>query len=121
MTYAMPEGFVLLPSDKTPFIRFDVQMRRFYLTKDLFKTHGLSHKDYVGLAYNKQSKQFLIDKFGRTHYIDARGYVTSARLKEEVHRSHGNDPSIQAINFAYNEEMSNARFIVFDEVTTINR
>lgn len=119
MSNALPEGFIALPADKTAQITFDFQRRRFYLTKDLYSTYGLKKGGSVGLAYNRQTRQMIIDKFGRTLKIDSNSYITSARLKEEVARIHGDNPDIKNIIYTINSELTNARFIAFDEFEVV--
>ncbi|MCU7556555.1 hypothetical protein [Macrococcus capreoli] len=119
MSNALPEGFFAIPADKIPQITFDYPYRRFYLSKDFYVTHGLKKGGRVGLAYNRQTRQFIIDKFGNSFYIDKSSYITSARLKEEVARMHGNASDIKSIIYTLNTDLTNNRFIAFDEYNVV--
>lgn len=114
MTATLPEGFVPVPTGKRPAVTFDVDFNRFYLSTSLMKEYRMTPRSRVGLSYNRQSRQLLLDKQARSFYVDKRGYITA---KQFVDRAYGKSQAKgkDAVKYEVNKDMSDDRFIVFDE------
>lgn len=109
----LPNGFIAIKPDTKPQVSFDVGHNRFYLSRTLSKDYGVPLKSRVSLAYNLDTRQLLIDKNGRSFYVDSRGYITSARFTEQLQETIGKN--VKSTKYAVNRSQSNARFIVLDE------
>lgn len=115
MTATLPKGFVPIPIGKRPAVTFDVDFNRFYLSTSLMKEYRISTNSRVGLSYNRQTRQLLIDKNARSFFVDKRGYVTA---KQFIDRAYGRSKvrGKTSVKYTVNKDMSDDRFIVFDEV-----
>lgn len=113
MKRPLPEGFVIVRSDRMPRMTFDKQCR-FYLSQTLKKELGISIGSKVGLAYNPHTDAMLIDKKGRSFNVDKRSYI-SAKEFAVTNRLEKHD---LPITYEYDEDESQGDFLVFNRIDT---
>lgn len=109
----LPNGFEYIESPPRIIIHFNPDYKRLYLSEYIF-SEGLARKGIsVGLAYNKQKDELLIDKHGNGFKITADGYILAKQLYEFLlRRSKKLNKDMLYFEFDYTQE-DTSRFLIF--------
>lgn len=115
MSDKLPDGFRRVPTSKNPAITFDPKNKRFYLSVSLRHELKINTGVKVGLAFNRATRQILIDFEGRSFYVDKRGYISSTQF---IDRSYGASAAdLGTLKYVKSDEdYGSTQFAVFDEV-----
>lgn len=109
----LPDGFEYIEPPPRIIIHFNPNYKRLYLSEYIF-SEGLARKgSSIGLAYNKQKEELLIDKQGNGFKITADGYILAKQLYEFLlRRSKRLNKDMLYFEFDYNQQ-DTSRFLVF--------
>lgn len=109
----LPDGFEYIESPPRIIIHFNPNYKRLYLSEYIF-SEGLARKGAsVGLAYNKQKDELLIDKHGNGFRITVDGYILAKHLYEFLlRRCKKLNKDMLYFEFDYNQK-DTSRFLIF--------
>lgn len=109
----LPQGFEYIEAPPKITIRFDPDYKRLYLSKHIFNENLLRIGQSVGIAYNKQTDELLIDKHGTGFRVSVSGYIITKHLFEFFLRR-CKELNADKLNYELDySKMDNDRFLLF--------
>lgn len=109
----LPDGFEYIVAPPRIIIHFNPEYKRLYLSEYIF-SEGLAKKgSTIGLAYNKEKDELLIDKQGTGFRISSDGYIFAKQLYEFLlRRSIKLNKDMLYFELDYNQQNTD-RFLIF--------
>lgn len=78
----LPKGFEYIEAPPKIIVHFDSKYNRLYIPKYLLKENILKEGTSIGIAYNNNTNELLIDTQGHGFRISVSGYIITKHLYE---------------------------------------